>query len=89
MTDRTRSRPFVYRRARALIGIACLAIATAMMVSPATASKTQATFPLSPTLTLKTIRIDKGPQEVRLLKLGVGSVPDIQPASAQFPLRRR
>ena len=88
VTDRTRSGACIDRRTRGLIAIACLAIATAMM-SPATASKTRATFPLSPTVTLKTIRLDKGPQEVRLLKLGVGTVPDIQPASAQFPLRAK
>ena len=72
------------QRSRALFALACLAIATSLM-SPATAAKTQATYGLSPTLKLKTIRLDTGPQEIRILKLAAGAIPDIQPAGPAVP----
>ena len=88
VTDSRRPRSLATQRSRALFALACLAIATSLM-SPATAAKTQATYGLSPTLKLKTIRLSTGPQEIRILKLAAGAIPDIQPAGPQFPLRAK
>jgi hypothetical protein len=68
--------------------LGCLTVLAAM-TSPASGARIRASYSLSPTLKLKTIRITRGPQEIRVLHLSPGAVPDVQPAAQKFPLRKR
>jgi hypothetical protein len=58
-------------------------------MSPAFAVKIQATYREGSTLKLRTVRLDTGPQEIRILKLAPGAVPDISPAGSHFPLQAK
>jgi hypothetical protein len=83
-----RERSFV-RRGAAGVAIAAVALSAAL-VSPAAATRTVTSYKQPvPTLKLRTVRYDKGPQEVRVLKLAPGSVPDISPAGQAFPLQAK
>jgi hypothetical protein len=75
-------------RRKGCIAIACLAIMAATM-APVEAARTATTYRLAPTVGLKTIRVSEGPQEIRVLRLAPGTVPDIQPGGQQFPLRMK
>jgi hypothetical protein len=68
--------------------VACLATITAL-TGPADATRTSASYGLSPTLKLTTLRVTKGPQEVRILKLAQGAVPDISLGGQRFPLQMK
>jgi hypothetical protein len=68
--------------------VAGLAIVAAL-TSPAFGVRTTASYRLSKTLRLQTIRLERGPQEIRVLKLRPGAVPDIAAADTHFPLRKR
>src|SRR4029079_2509979 len=70
------------------IVIAALTVAAAM-ASSASGARISTSFTLSPTLKLKAIRVTRGPQEIRVLRLLPGAVPDIATAAQQFPLRKR
>jgi phosphodiester glycosidase len=72
----------------AAIAVAALSVVAALS-SPAVGVKTSASYPLSNTLRLQTIRLERGPQEIRVLKLRAGAVPDLATADSHFPLRKR
>jgi len=82
--QRRRFRP---RYAGALT-VLCLA-ALAGLAAPASGTRTTASYTLNTTLKLKTIRLSSGPQQIRVLQLSPGAVPDLQPAASKFPLRKR
>ncbi len=75
-------------RCAGTILVGCLTVLAAM-TSPASGARIPGSYSLSPTLKLKTLRITQGPQEIRVLTLAPGAVPDVQPAGQQFPLRKR
>jgi Phosphodiester glycosidase len=75
-------------RCAGAVVLGCLTVLAAM-TSPASGSRISASYSLSPTLKLKTIRVTTGPQEIRVLHLAPGAVPDVQPAAQHFPLRKR
>jgi Phosphodiester glycosidase len=83
VTNRRRIRP------RSIGALAIAALAVAALSFPALGARTTVTYSLSKTVKLKTIRLDKGPQEIRVLNLRAGAVPDLQPADGHFPLRKR
>jgi hypothetical protein len=70
------------------VAIACLATVAALM-GPAGATRTSGSYVLSPTLKLTTLRLTKGPQEIRILKTAPGAVPDISPGGQRFPLQMK
>ena len=77
-------------RPRSVGALIVLSLAvTAALAAPASGTRTTATYPLNTTLKLKTIRLSSGPQEIRVLQLSPGAVPDLQPAASKFPLRKR
>ena len=75
-------------RRKGWVAILCAACMIAV-VAPARATRNTASYVLGPTLKLKTVRVTKGPQEIRVLKLASGAIPDIQPGAQQFPLRKK
>jgi hypothetical protein len=84
MQRRMRGHRSAARVAKAVAAIAAVSVVAA--AGPVLGATTSATYTLSPTVKLKTQRMDTGPEEVRVLKLAPGSFPDIQPARASFPL---
>jgi len=76
------------RRRKGWIAILCVSCMLAV-VAPAQATRTGASYVLSSTLKLKTIRVTEGPQEIRILRLEPGSIPDISPAGPKFPLQAK
>jgi hypothetical protein len=68
--------------------VACLAVVAAWS-SPALGLRTTTGYQLSTTLRLRTIRLERGPQEIRVLRLRPGAVPDLATAESHFPLRKR
>ena len=76
------------RRGLLLATVVCVAL-TAAVTAPAGATRTAAGYKLDATLKLRTVRYDKGPQEVRVLRLAPGTVPDISPAGKAFPLQAK
>jgi Phosphodiester glycosidase len=83
----TRPRSFRSRYVGVIL-IAALTVVAAM-ASSASGARISTSFTLSPTLRLKAIRVTRGPQEIRVLRLLPGAVPDIATAAQQFPLRKR
>jgi len=78
----------IRRRGRTAVAACLLAIAAVM--TPAIAGMRTATFHLTPELALKKIRASRGPQEIRVLTLAPGTnVPDIAPATQQYPMWSR
>jgi phosphodiester glycosidase len=82
--SRARMRP----RSVGAIAVAGLAVVAALS-SPALGVRTTASYPLSTKLRLQTIRLERGPQEIRVLKLKAGAVPDLAAADTHLPLRKR
>ena len=75
-------------RRKGWIAILCVTCMLAV-IAPAQATRSATSYVLSPTSKLKTVRVTKGPQEIRVLKLAPGAVPDIQAGAQQFPLRKK
>jgi exopolysaccharide biosynthesis protein len=75
-------------RRRGRTAIAVCAIAIAAVGAPAVAgTRTSATFHLTPVVSLKKVHDSVGPQQIRVLTLSPATgVPDIAPASQQFPM---
>ena len=74
------------RRRGRTAAVACL-LAIATVMTPAIAGMRTANFHLTPELVLKKIRASKGPQQIRVLNLTPGAnVPDIAPATQQYPM---
>ena len=84
VSSRGRLRPR-YAGAIAVAGIAVVAA----LSSPALGVRTTAAYPLSRSVRLRTVRLERGPQEIRILKLRQAAVPDLQTADTHFPLRKR
>jgi exopolysaccharide biosynthesis protein len=75
----------IRRRGRTTLAV-CL-VAVAALVTPAIAGTRTVTHHLTPELSLKKIRASKGPQQIRVLTLSPGTaVPDIAPATHQYPM---
>ena len=74
------------RRSRRAVLAGFLAVGA--VLTPAVAgSRTASSYRVGAGLTLKTVRDTRGPQQIRVLTLAPGSsVPDISPATAQFPM---
>lgn len=82
---RVRVNEGIRRRGRTAVA-ACL-VAVVAVVTPAIAGTRTATFHLNPELALKKVRASKGPQQIRVLTLSPGTnVPDIAPATQQYPM---
>ncbi len=74
------------RRKGATAVLGCV-VMVAGIVAPAFAgTRTAAKFTLATKLGLKTVRLSSGPQEIRILTLAPGAVPDIAPATQQYPM---
>jgi hypothetical protein len=72
------------RGATALLG--CLVLAAGLTAPVLASTRSTANHALSPALDLKTVRLSSGPEEERILTLTPGAVPDIQPATQQYPM---
>ena len=78
----------IRRRGRTAAAVCLLAIVAVM--TPAVAGMRTATFHLRPELVLRKIRASSGPQQIRVLQLTPGvNVPDIAPATQQYPMWSR
>lgn len=62
-------------------------LALGALITPALAgSRSASTFKVGTGSIIKTIRDSRGPQEIRVLTLSGSSVPDIAPATQQYPM---
>jgi hypothetical protein len=85
---RSTRRTLVGARYLGAIAVAAFAVVAAIG-APAMGVRTTAGYRLSTTVRLQKIRLQRGPQEIRVLKLRHGAVPDIATADTHFPLRKR
>lgn len=74
------------RRKGAAAVLGCIVIALGIAAPALAGTRTSANFPLDTKLSLKTVRLSSGPQEIRILTLAPGAVPDIAPATQQYPM---
>jgi hypothetical protein len=64
-----------------------LLVLAAGLVAPALgATRSTTDFPLNATVKLERVRVSTGPEEIRVLTLAPGTVPDIAPATQQYPM---
>jgi len=70
--------------ATALLG--CFVVAAGLIAPALAATRATSNFPLDPSLSLKRVRVSNGPEEIRILTLSPGAVPDIAPATQQYPM---
>jgi hypothetical protein len=63
-------------------------VLAAALVTPALAGTTGSTFHLTKHLSMRKIRDSQGPEQIRVLRLSpaAGDVPDIAPATGQYPM---
>jgi len=70
--------------ATALLG--CLVAAAGILAPAVAATRATTSYPLNADLHLKRVRVSSGPEEIRILTLTPGVVPDIAPATQQYPM---
>jgi hypothetical protein len=77
----------IRRRGRTAIA-GCLILAAALVTPAIAGTRTASSFHLTSRLSLKKVRDSQGPQQIRVLTLspGSGNVPDIAPATQQYPM---
>jgi len=63
-----------------------LVIAAGLAAPALAATRATSNFKLNPTLNLRKVRVSSGPEEIRTLVLAPGAVPDIAPATQQYPM---
>jgi len=74
-------------RRKGVMAVLGLLVVAAGLVAPALAATRATTdFPLTATTKLKKVRVSTGPEEIRVLTLAPGAVPDIAPATQQYPM---
>ena len=66
--------------------VGLLVIAAGLAAPALAATRATSSFPLDPNLSLKKVRVSSGPEEIRILTLSPGAVPDIAPATQQYPM---
>ena len=74
------------RRKGATAVLGCIVIAAGIVAPALAGTRTTANFTLDTKLGLKKVRLSSGPQEIRILTLAPGAVPDIAPATQQYPM---
>jgi hypothetical protein len=76
----------IRRRGRTAIA-GCLILAAALVTPAIAGTRTASTYHLTTRLALKKVRDSAGPQQIRVLTLSPGAnVPDIAPATQQYPM---
>ena len=74
------------RRKGVIALLGCLVAAAGILAPALAATRSTTSFPLDPSLNLKRIRVSAGPEQIRVLTLTRGVVPDIAPATQQYPM---
>jgi hypothetical protein len=74
------------RRKGITAALGCLVVAAGILAPAVAATRATNSYPLDPSLHLKRVRVSSGPEEIRVLTLEHGVVPDIAPATQQYPM---
>ena len=74
-------------RRKGVIAMLGFLVAAAGILAPAlAATRASMSYTLDPSLHLKRVRVSAGPEQIRVLTLTHGVVPDIAPATQQYPM---
>ena len=74
------------RRKGVIALLGCLVAAAGILAPALAATRATTSYPLDPSLNLKRVRASAGPEQIRVLTLTHGVVPDIAPATQQYPM---
>ena len=66
--------------------LGCIVVAAGILAPAVAATRSSMSYSLDPSLHLKRVRVSSGPEQIRILTLTQGVVPDIAPATQQYPM---